>query len=366
MKRLPVVLLIFTLAVLLLTCVQWFGNSAGAQRRRSARISAPQARRNPVIDYSKFSHATTQHQGDCNSCHLAPTSNWKKVSEIPDVADYPDHESCVRCHRQQFFRTAKPLICSVCHTKTSPRDEVRLNFPNRNLSQEFKVVFPHDRHQDVIASLLSRPMRNDDIKEAAYIQATLVARSPDDKTKSYNNCSICHIANANTLNQPTGGWIDGYVPLADTFMGAPEGHASCFSCHWARQEPVRNNCAGCHITAGTPYFALALPKRISIKFRHEGGGEKKNHIAECTTCHINITRVTTLEALKPDVPITSCSECHNKDGLRQDLSTELVAIDKNKNFKCSYCHTSNVGKLDPPPSHTIVAGRPQLKREELR
>jgi mono/diheme cytochrome c family protein len=66
------------------------------------------------------------------------------------------------------------------------------------------------------------------------------------------------------------------------------------------------------------------------------------------------------------VPITSCSECHNKDGLRQDLSTELVAIDKNKNFKCSYCHTSNTGKLDPPPSHTIVAGRPQLKREELR
>jgi hypothetical protein len=107
-------------------------------------------------------------------------------------------------------------------------------------------------------------------------------------------------------------------------------------------------------------------KRISMRFRHEGGGEKKIHLAECTACHINITKSATLRGLKPDVPITGCTECHNKDGQRQDLNKELGAIDKDKAFVCSYCHTSDIGKLDVPPSHYIVAERPALKRTDLK
>jgi hypothetical protein len=33
---------------------------------------------------------------------------------------------------------------------------------------------------------------------------------------------------------------------------------------------------------------VLMPKRISAKFSHEGG--KGEHVMECTTCHINITR----------------------------------------------------------------------------
>jgi len=99
---------------------------------------------------------------------------------------------------------------------------------------------------------------------------------------------------------------------------------------------------------------------------HDGGGEKKVHIAECTTCHINITKSETLRGLKPDVPITSCTECHNREGLRQDVTKELAAIDKNKTFVCVYCHTSNVGSLDPPSSHYLIAERPALKRKEIK
>jgi hypothetical protein len=108
------------------------------------------------------------------------------------------------------------------------------------------------------------------------------------------------------------------------------------------------------------------PVRISAKFAHEGGGEKKQHVAECTTCHINITKSASLRGLKPDVPITSCTECHNKDGLRQDLSKELIAIDKNRSFTCVYCHAENVGSLDPPPSHYLIAERPPLKRKDIK
>jgi len=73
-----------------------------------------------------------------------------------------------------------------------------------------------------------------------------------------------------------------------------------------------------------------------------------------------------LRGLKPDVPITACTECHNKDGLRQDLSKELMAIDKNRSFTCVYCHSEKVGNLDPPASHYLIAERPPLKRKDIK
>src|SRR5262245_44672164 len=104
-----------------------------------------QPRRAP-IDYSKFSHSTQKHKGACNTCHVIPTVNWQKTSGYPDVIDYPGHNACVSCHRAQFFKGAKPPICSVCHTKTSPRDEARYAFRNPNSKLQFTIEFPHDRH----------------------------------------------------------------------------------------------------------------------------------------------------------------------------------------------------------------------------
>ena len=80
-------------------------------------------------------------------------------------------------------------------------------------------------------------------------------------------------------------------------------------------------------------IARTPPNRISRYFLHEGGGEKKQHIDECTTCHINVTKSASLRGLKPDVPITSCTRCHNADGLRQDLNKELSALDKNRGLE---------------------------------
>lgn len=277
-------------------------------------FGAAVAQRRPAIDYSKFSHATSKHQAACNTCHKPPTRDWQKVSSFPDVADYPDHDACVSCHRPQFFRGARPPICSVCHSKTSPRDDVRYAFRNLASKLQYTIEFPHDKHQDV----------------------------------GYNNCSVCHGSRT------------------ATFKAVPTDHSSCFNCHWKSQEPVAANCNGCHKLATTPYALVDSPKRISAKFIHEGGGEKKQHIAECTTCHIHITKPASLRGLKPDVPITACTECHNKDGLRQDLSKELVSIDKNRAFVCVYCHEPNVGTLDPPASHYLIAERPPLKRKDIK
>lgn len=283
------------------------------------------------IDYSKFSHATKQHQAECKTCHVVPTKDWTKLSKFPDIVDYPDHSACVSCHRRQFFKGARPPICSVCHEKTGPREETRFAFRNPALRLQFTTEFPHDKHQDVIARLFT-PRKRVDLAHA----------SPPEQ--NYNNCTICHASKT------------------ATFKASPADHSSCFNCHWKSEPPVATDCKGCH-KSSAPYDAATAPVRISAKFIHDGGGEKKNHVMECTACHINITKSASLRGLKPDVPITSCTECHNKDGLRQDVSKELAAIDKDRAFVCGYCHTADVGRRDAPASHYLIAERPPMKRK---
>jgi hypothetical protein len=150
----------------------------------------------PCVSAADFSHATQKHRAACNTCH--------KIT-FPDINDYPSHDACVSCHRREFFRGARPAICSGCHSKTSPRDEARLPFRNPARKLQFAIEFPHDKHQDVI-----------------------------------NGCTICHASRT------------------ATFKSAPTGHSSCFNCHWKSQQPVAGNCNGCHQLATTPYTAKDL------------------------------------------------------------------------------------------------------------
>jgi hypothetical protein len=350
-----------TLLALVLVLSQSSGPGIVGQKRKPVRPASAATRSKPVVNYSRFSHSTKAHQENCKTCHEAPTSNWRKVRDFPDVADYPDHDACVRCHRPQFFRGAQPPICTICHTKVSPRHDARFAFPHHSQSEQFVIEFPHDKHQDVIASLKVRPAPGTRLRGELMKSAHAVA---DDQ--AYNNCAICHRPNNQTVTPPPSGWVDGFIPPANSFKGVPAKHDACFNCHWKNQEPVRDTCAGCHKPAMAPDSPAAARIRISIKFSHEGGGEKKNHVAECTTCHINITKAASLRGLQPDVPITSCTECHNKEGLRQDLNKELAAIDKDRAFVCVYCHTSNVGTLDPPAGHYTVAERQPLKRAGMK
>lgn len=391
MKRYTVTVLILAiLAFIVCSSPQQFAKSSvgTGQKRSSRRVTKPQTG-GVRIDYSKFSHSTTKHQGACNTCHKVPTDNWKKVKDFPDVADYPSHDACVSCHRPQFFKGAKPVICSVCHSKVSPRDDARLAFRNPAGPRQFLIEFPHDKHQDVIARLgqpeyptqaiqksflppVVQPVRfrawaHSRVLAAAPPQTNsllynIFARSADDKTKRYNNCEICHGPQISAPVAPATGWIDSFVPDAASFKAVPTSHEACFNCHWKSQQPTGENCAGCHKLADKPSFLVSTPKRFSLKFRHA----REQHVAECTTCHINITKAATLRGLKPDVPITSCTECHNKDGLRLDVSRELEALDKNRDFSCSYCHTSDVGRGDAPAGHYLIAGRLPLKRKDIK
>ena len=313
------------------------------KRTKRTKRSRPEAK--PTRDYSTFSHRSDKHKSlVCNACHKAPTANWLAASAFPDVADYPSHEACTRCHRTEFFRGAKPLICSICHTKVSPRGRERFAFEKPEQPGQFSTIFPHDKHQDVIAA---NGIRH--IAESAHAirRISFVEEKPG---VDYNNCTICH-ANKSTTPVPQGGFPDNFVPPAGTFKAEPVGHDSCFNCHWKNQEPTREMCAGCHSLSQKDIAILPAPMRKSLKFKHE----REQHIAECTVCHINITRVASLVGLKPDVPITSCadSSCHgvSLDSKKVTIETESDSRTRDPAYVCVKCHTSDVGKRPAPSSH---------------
>ncbi len=115
------------------------GHSSATEPQRRSQTRRP-ARRPavPKIDYSQFSHVThvTTQKLACDSCHKFPTKNWKEVRKgdaaFPDVAEFPEHSSCLNCHRQQFFARERPApaICSNCHVGVTPRDTTRFLFPS--------------------------------------------------------------------------------------------------------------------------------------------------------------------------------------------------------------------------------------------
>ncbi len=353
-----------------------------AQTRLPQRVKKPspkqqQAPRGSAEKYSAFLHSSEKHKSlACNACHKIPTG-WTARRDFPDVADFPDHDACVRCHRQQFFTRQAfvgtgPAICTVCHVRAAPREDVRFAFGKPNSAdqaakakaeRQFTIEFPHDKHQNVIASLRSLPSQRStyqtnyalaNARATAPIRVRFVhasfARSDDIPKADYNNCSICHVTNRNV----PAALMDSFVPPSGTFKTRPSAHDLCFDCHWKSQKPINDDCAGCHKPSAA-FVSVDWPARKSAKFSHEGG--KGEHVMECTTCHINITRASTLRGLTPDVPVTACATCHKdskKTTYPKIVTIEMEFDEFKKTGNCTYCHTSDVGKKKAPPSHAAA------------
>lgn len=344
-------------------------NSLAAQTRRRPRTTQPQkqtqAPRGSTAKYSAFLHSSDKHKSlACNACHKVPTA-WNAKRDFPDVADFPDHDACVRCHRQQFFTRqvlvgTGPSICTVCHVRAAPREDARFAFGSPNVAKlpmkqkqewQFTIEFPHDKHQNAIARGESERSQSGRVE----LHHRLKPSTFDDKKPDYNNCSICHRTDM-TLAIVALSPQNADPAMLHPFKSMPSSHDACFDCHWKNLKPVSDDCAGCHKLAATAFTQLNAPNRISAKFAHEGG--KGAHVMECTTCHINITRASTLRGLTPDVPIAACASCHKDD--KKITYPKAVTIEEEfaqnkKTGECTYCHTPDVGKKKPPPSHDAAA-----------
>ncbi len=330
--------------------------------------------------YSEFAHSTKAHRLECGTCHKFPTSNWNKVrpekDAFPDQTDYPHHESCLTCHRQQFFKGAQPAICSICHTNPGPRDSSRHPFPNpreifdlspkgKAATSDFVVAFPHDKHIEIVSGHSNGA--------GPFINAAFTSRR---RLAAEESCSVCH----KTAN-PLGNSKDEYLtpPPAKlgeafwlkkgTFKTAPIGHTTCFACHSADTGilPAPQTCSACH-TLKPPMppadfdaklaATMAIPDKVTRDTwarRESAGTFPHEHFAHadlsCSTCH-NVLTIKTEDPTTRKVSISSCATCHvtptSDDG--GALNYEMDARKKSAAFQCTKCHIT-FGKLPIPDSH---------------
>ena len=331
-------------------------------------------------NYKEFPHSTKAHQIECSSCHKFPSSNWNKVrtgtDAFPDVTEYPSHESCLKCHMQQFFKGAKPNICSICHTNPSPRDSTRHPFPNpreifdaspkgKTAMSDFVIGFPHDKHVDIVAG--------HNTKSSVFINAAFTSAR---KSVAEESCAVCHKtmlpqdkSDDEFVTKPPATIGDGFWLKKGTFKSAPTGHTTCFTCHSADAGmlPAPSNCAACHQPkppqpAGDfdAKFAATLGienkmmfdnwrrRTSSGTFRHEWFSHAE---LSCATCH-NVSKMDTAKPETTKVGIASCASCHatatSDDG--GALNFEIDSRTKTPTFQCVKCHVT-FGKMAIPTSH---------------
>jgi hypothetical protein len=354
---------------------QMFGVNAQRSVRPRPKTSSQQRK----AKYSEFPHSA--HKMKCDSCHKFPSANWKtvrKTDAFPDITEYPRHESCLNCHRAQFFKGAKPAICSICHTNPQPQGGPRHPFPNPReifdqspkgktaAASDFQISFPHDKHIDIVS-------QNDAEKT---LSGTMFVNARFKRAGAADSCVVCH-----QTYQPQGSSEDEYLTkppakLGDafwlkkgTFKTVPTGHTTCFTCHSTDTGilPAPTDCATCHKLAApvakTDFDArIAAPMSVTDKitlmawrkrdssavFRHEFS----SHVdLDCTSCH-NVAAMNTTDALTKKVPVTSCNMCHitataDDGGI---LNFEVDARKKDAKFQCVKCHLA-YGKLPVPESH---------------
>lgn len=372
------VLGLFVAAILSLSALYSTFDVANAQKRIVAKPK-PAPRK---IKYSEFPHDAKAHKIDCATCHKFPSSNWKTVrtgeAAFPDITEYPKHESCLNCHKQQFFKGAKPAICSICHTDPSPRNSARHPFPNpreifdrspkgKKAESDFVVGFPHDKHIEIV-SQIDRPQVN-------FLNAAFTRRKK--RIAGEESCAVCHKTQSpqgdskeEYVTTPPANLGDGFWLKKGTFKSAPIGHTTCFTCHSADSGmvPAPTDCATCHklkpATLPSDFDAkIAEPMKIEDKMmmdswrRRDSSGKFAHDFfahtdMSCSTCH-NVVSMNTADPLTKRVSISSCATCHvtatADDG--GALNYESDQRKSNPAFTCVKCHTS-FGKLPIPESHT--------------
>lgn len=355
----------------------------------------------PARSYSRFTHHVGAHKQACDSCHKFPSLNWKQVRKrddaFPDVTDYPQHASCLQCHRQQFFSGATPTICTGCHTQPSPSNSIRHPFPNprevfeaskkgQPAFSEYKVYFPHEKHEGLFGHFQRRRFEPDGRGGLIAVSWRRAARGQDQAAKN-DSCSKCH-----QTYQQQGDSDEEYVTkppkdLAEsafwlkkgTFKTAPQGHNVCFTCHSqdGGLPPTANDCATCHKLISPeqaaarreahgdfdPKMAAAMGitdrttlekwgKREAVKFRHEW----VTHVdLACADCHKAAT-IDTLAEGGPKVQVLSCggsgTGCHVTATLEDGgaLNAEVAEKKSTPTFQCTKCHAI-LGTQPVPQSH---------------
>ncbi len=318
--------------------------------------------------YSEFPHS--KHKQDCSTCHKFPSPNWQRAREdaFPDITEYPRHESCLSCHRRQFFGSPRPAICTICHVNPTPRNTARRPFPNPATRSDFEIGFPHETHIDLVSES-QLPAESSRDGKGLFVKASF-------RRSSEESCAVCHQTYApqgdsedEYFTKPPEDLGDRYWLKKGTFKTSPKDHSTCFTCHSTDVgiEPAPSNCAACHKpkpkapkTDFDPKFiremkigdnfvvSTARTRYSSATYRHEWF----MHVdLECATCH-QANKINTLDYTTEKVPVLSCAPCHitataDDGGI---LNYEIDTRKSDPAFQCVKCHLA-YGSFPVPVSH---------------
>lgn len=365
------------------------------QRRTTRRPSRPTVTRpTSRVDYTRFSHKTAAHVQSCDRCHKFPSKDWQQArpadAAFPDVTEFPEHASCLECHRQQFFARERPAprICSVCHVKISPSFTERRPFPElANRESDFLIGFPHATHVDIVEASVPAKRRSErwGLTLAHFAGQTSSVQTPAAQTSEPKSCAVCHqtylpqgTSSEEYVNKPPADLGDGFWLKRGTFKTKPVDHTTCFTCHSEDTGilPAPSNCNACHKLApgaaglGTD-FDRTLPARMSVTdpvmlrawsrrnssgtYRHEGGMHPD---LACTNCH-EVATMNTLDRRTMRVPVTGCAVCHitatvDDGGI---LNYEVEKRKGNAAFQCTKCHLTLGGGAIPPGHLAAIAAQ---------
>ena len=118
-------------------------------RTRPKRKTKAQATTNPNSSSFKHeNHTLPKTKLTCSNCHTIPAPKPPVVvtaATTTEIKGYPYHDKCLDCHRgtpPQIFRGATPVICAICHTRSSPR-----------LTKQDMNPFPKQSEQMIVGDL---------------------------------------------------------------------------------------------------------------------------------------------------------------------------------------------------------------------
>ena len=376
-----------------LLCSSFAAPRAGAQRRRTAprraaaRPPAPPARMD-------FSHRRREHQLACDKCHQFPSPDWKEARKgdaaFPDVTRQPAHESCLGCHRRQFFARERPAprICSVCHVAATPRNLARLPFPNptetfdqtlyaRTFASDFQIGFPHDKHLELVGGLPAPG--HETASGVRFVTASFrpAARRAAPQDTDPKSCGVCHQthqpqgkSDAEYATEPPKDLGERFWLKKGTFKTSPN-HGYCFTCHSQDSglAPAPSDCAACHKLPAAPQPAPDFDQQLAASmnitdgyafrrwrtrfssgtFRHEAPAHLD---LSCTTCH-DATKMNTLDPKTTRVSLESCAMCHITATAEEGgaLNVEAERKKASATFQCAKCHVTH-GRAPVPESHS--------------
>ena len=230
----------------------------------------------PQQDFSRFRHATQQHQRlPCLVCHVR--------SDNGATPKMPGHIPCSSCHVQQFAEGNTNPICTICHTATDVK-----RFPPL---RSFNSVFDHARHaRQTNCATCHKPARRG------------VALSIPARLNAHVTCFQCHgprtmiggknIGSCSTCHQP------------GRLTRTPE-TARAFAVGFSHTEHARRglSCAECHtVRRGMRRGAQVSSPTASMHFARSG-------VRSCASCHDN-------RRAFGGTDFSDCKKCHDRNSFR--------------------------------------------------